>query len=153
MLFWMKKVCWSGVTLIMDNQPCKVNMCPCRGQRYVFITLFWHGYLVSYWHINSVIKWAETSENVQCTTGHLRPAKLQISLRIRAVWSESSLGSFWIAKNTNFLHVDNEDSDQTAWMRRLIFVGCTCRTVCFLPLRLRLSGSGTFTRPWFIRLM
>ena len=31
--------------------------------------------------------------------GHVRPAKIQISLRIRAVWSESSLGAFWIAKD------------------------------------------------------
>ena len=30
----------------------------------------------------------------------MRPAKIQISLRIRAVWSESSLGEFWIAKYT-----------------------------------------------------
>ena len=32
------------------------------------------------------------------TFGHVRPAMIQISLRIRAVWSESSLGIFWIAK-------------------------------------------------------
>ena len=32
----------------------------------------------------------------------------------RAVWSESSIGALWIAKDTNFLHADNEDSDQTA---------------------------------------
>ena len=30
------------------------------------------------------------------TFGHVRPAKIQISLRIRAVWSESSRGTFWI---------------------------------------------------------
>ena len=29
------------------------------------------------------------------TFGHVRPAKIQISLRIRLVWSESSLGAFW----------------------------------------------------------
>ena len=28
-----------------------------------------------------------------------RPAKIQIRLRIRAVWSESSLDAFWIAKD------------------------------------------------------
>ena len=28
------------------------------------------------------------------TFGHVRPAKIQISLRIRAGWSESSLGAF-----------------------------------------------------------
>ena len=66
------------------------------------------------------------------------PAKIQISLRIRAVWSESSLGAFSIAKDTKFLHADNEDSDQTARMRRLIWVffGRTCQKVRFLTLRL-----------------
>ena len=43
----------------------------------------------------------------------MRPAKIQISLRIRAVWSESSLGAFWIAKDAKFLPADNEDSDQS----------------------------------------
>ena len=38
----------------------------------------------------------------------MRPAKIQISLRIRAVWSESSLGAFWIAKDAAFLDVANE---------------------------------------------
>ena len=37
-------------------------------------------------------------------------------------WSESSLCAFWTAKDANFLHADNEDSDQTARMRRLIWV-------------------------------
>ena len=41
----------------------------------------------------------------------VRPAKIQISLRIRAMWSESSLGAFWIAKSTIFLYAGNEDSD------------------------------------------
>ena len=73
----------------------------------------------------------------QRTFGHVRPAKIQISLRIRAGWSESSLGAFWIAKDAKFLHADNEDSNQTARMRRLIwvFVGRTCQKVRFLTLR------------------
>ena len=36
---------------------------------------------------------------VKRTFGNVRPAKIQIRLRIRAVWSESSLGAFWIAKD------------------------------------------------------
>ena len=52
--------------------------------------------------------------------GTLRQAKNQISLRIRAVWSESSLASFWIAKVAKFLSADMEDSGQTARMRGLI---------------------------------
>ena len=34
--------------------------------------------------------------------GHVRPAKIQISLHIRAGWSESSLGAFGIAKHAEF---------------------------------------------------
>ena len=43
------------------------------------------------------------------TFGHVRPAKIQISLRIRADWSESSLGALWTAEDAKFLHADNED--------------------------------------------
>ena len=43
----------------------------------------------------------------------VRPAKTQISLGIRPVWSKSSLCTQWVAKDPNFLHADSEDSDQT----------------------------------------
>ena len=43
----------------------------------------------------------------------MRPAKTQISLGMRPVWSESSLCAQWVAKDPSFLHVDSEDSDQT----------------------------------------
>ena len=39
--------------------------------------------------------------------------KIEISLQIYAVWSESSLSAFWIVKSVKSLHSDNEDSDQT----------------------------------------
>ena len=48
------------------------------------------------------------------TFEHFLPAMIQVSLRIRTIWSESSLGAFWVAKDAIFLHADNEDSDQTA---------------------------------------
>ena len=48
------------------------------------------------------------------TFGHVRPLKIQIRLGICAVWSESSLGSFWIAKDAMFPPADNKDADQTA---------------------------------------
>ena len=44
------------------------------------------------------------------TSGQVRTAKIQISLRIRR--SESSLGAFGISKDAKFLHADNEDSDK-----------------------------------------
>ena len=34
--------------------------------------------------------------------------------------SESSIDAFWIAKDAKYIHADNEDSDQTVRMRRLI---------------------------------
>ena len=48
------------------------------------------------------------------------------------------MGVLWIAKDANFLHADNEDSDQTVRMHRLIgeFIGCTYQKVRFLELRL-----------------
>ena len=54
------------------------------------------------------------------TLGHVRPAKVPVSLCIPAVCKESPLGAFWIAKDAKFLHADNEDSEQSARMRRLI---------------------------------
>ena len=52
---------------------------------------------------------------------HVRPAKTQISLDIRPVWSESSLCSQKIViKGPMFLYADNEDSDKTGQMPRLI---------------------------------
>ena len=44
------------------------------------------------------------------TKWHVRPAKTQISLGIRPVWSESSLCAQWVAKDSSFLHADSEDS-------------------------------------------
>ena len=79
------------------------------------------------------------SPNVRkCTFGHVHPAKIQISQRIRAVWSESSLGAFWIDDDANFHYAENEDTNQTARMRRLIwvFIGRTCQKVRFLTLRI-----------------
>ena len=44
----------------------------------------------------------------------VRPAKTQISLGIRPVWSESSLCAQWVANDPSFLHADSEDwSDWT----------------------------------------
>ena len=48
------------------------------------------------------------------TFGHVRPAKIQISLRFRAEWSESSMRASSIAKDAKFLRADKKDSSQTA---------------------------------------
>ena len=39
----------------------------------------------------------------------LRPAKTQISLGTRPVWSESSQSAQWVAEDPMFLHADSED--------------------------------------------
>ena len=73
------------------------------------------------------------------TKWHVRPAKTQISLGIRPVWSESSLSAQWVAKDPRFLPADSEDSGQIGRMPRLIwvFAGRTCHFVGFVMRRLK----------------
>ena len=66
----------------------------------------------------------------------VHPAKTQISLGIRPVWSESSLWTEWVAKDPSLLHVDSEDTDQTGQMSRLIWVFAG-RTLILLVLSCR----------------
>ena len=66
----------------------------------------------------------------------VRPAKTQISLGIRPIWSESSLCAQYVAKDPSFLHADSEDSDQTGRMPRLIWVFAR-RTLILLVLSCR----------------
>ena len=71
------------------------------------------------------------------TFWYVRPTKTQISLRIRAVWSESSLSAWRNFASLAIQKAPSEDSDQTARMRRLIriFAGRTCLKVRFLTVR------------------
>ena len=81
------------------------------------------------------IEMTEMSRNAGKRTLTCAPSENhQISLRFRK--SESLLGLFWIAKDATFLNEDNEGSDQTARMRRLIwiFVEHTCKKERFRPL-------------------
>ena len=66
----------------------------------------------------------------------VHPAKTQISLDIRPVWSESLQCAQWVAEDPLFLHADSEDSDQTGRMPRLIWVFAG-RTVTLLVLPCR----------------
>ena len=68
----------------------------------------------------------------------MRPAKIQTSLRVRAVWPESYLGAVRVARTPLILHTDREGSDQTARMRRLIWVfdGRLCQFVTWTGYRL-----------------
>ena len=59
---------------------------------------------------------------IKLTKWHVRPAKTQISLGIRPVWSESSLFA-WRKLGSLATHWSHsEDADQTGWMPRLIWV-------------------------------
>ena len=51
-----------------------------------------------------------------------RPSKIQISLRIHTIWSESSAVALWVAKGPMFLQTENYGSDQTVQMSRLIWI-------------------------------
>ena len=62
------------------------------------------------------------------TFWNVRPTKTQISLRIRAVWSESSLSARRNFASLAIRNAPSEDSDQTVRMHRLIliFTGGSC---------------------------
>ena len=110
-------------------------------------------YKISWWITRPGPKWPECADWTESLLGacHIRYTfktcclsecfkTNSLNARIRtcfhAVWSESSMGAFWIAKNAKFLHAPNDDSDQPARMRRLIrvVVGRTYQKVRFLKL-------------------
>ena len=64
----------------------------------------------------------------------VRPAKTQISLGICPVWAESTLCTYWVAKDPSFLRAGSEDSDQTRWMPRLIWVSLGAHSLCWFCL-------------------
>ena len=55
-------------------------------------------------------QWRLRSNFRKCIFDFVRQTKIQISLRIRGVRSDSSLGAFWVAKHVNFLHADSLDN-------------------------------------------
>ena len=97
---------------------------------FVFLTLVSEMY--------SVIHFDLSHDMTKSTKWYVRPAKTQISLGIRPVWSESSLCAQLVAKDPSFLHVDSDDSDQTGRIPRLIwvFAGRTAIFVGFVMTRL-----------------
>ena len=72
----------------------------------------------------------------------VRPVKIQSSLGIPPVWSESLLCAQWVAKNPSFLHTDSKDSDQTGQMPRLIWVFTRRHFVGFVTRWLNLHAQG-----------
>ena len=95
---WLAFAVWSVTVLLLKHVSNDFR----SDQVYTYIT-----FLASFW----------------CSLGLLLnfcPLHLQISLRIRTVWPEPSLAACWIT--ADFLHADNENSDQTVRMRILIWV-------------------------------
>ena len=99
----------------------------------------WRGSSVSlnYLAVISVFNWAASWQNQQ--------NGMCAQQRHRSAWAsaqsdQSSLCAQWVAKDSSFLHVDNEDSDQTGWMPRLIwgFAGRTGHFVGFVMRQLNL---------------
>ena len=78
------------------------------------------------------------SRDMTKPTKWVRPAKTQISLGIRPVWSESSLSAWRCLWSLAIHWAHSEDSDQTGWMPRLIWVFAG-RTLILLVL----SGRGS----------
>ena len=76
----------------------------------------------------------------------VRPAKTQISLGIRPVWSASSLCAQWVAKGPSFLHADSEASDHTGRMPRLIWVFAGRTTILLV-----LSWGGSIIQRYLCR--
>ena len=69
-------------------------------------------------------------------TWHVRPAKTQISLGIRPVWSESSLSARRMIGSLASYWAQSEDLDQTGRMSRLIWV-FAWRTLYFVGFVMR----------------
>ena len=63
-------------------------------------------------------------------------AKIQISLRIRAVWAKSALGVVWIAKDAKFCEKWKLQSDCADAQPDLSLRNAQCQKVRFLTLRL-----------------
>ena len=90
--------------------------------------------------------WGKQNElpHVKTSKMTVRPVKTRISLGIRPIWSESSVCAQWVAKDPSFLHADSEDSDQTGWMTRLIWVFAIAHShfVGFVMRQLKLNTPG-----------
>ena len=138
------------VCLTQGREKIGRNPGPCE---HFVIYCFWNSRNVLYVHITCII--LDKTKRIQprhdkTNKMSVRPAKTQISLGVRSVWSESSLCAQWVAKDSGFLHVDSEDSDQTGRMI-WVFAG---RTAILLVLSCRGSvikvlNNSRFTKSWF----
>ena len=82
----------------------------------------------SQWHLQNMSRFV-----TKPTKWRVCPAKTQISLGIHPVWSASLLSAWRKLRSLATHWVHNENSDQTGWMPKLIwvFAGCTDHFVGF----------------------
>ena len=87
-----------------------------------------HGKLYNFFAQYHSHKHTSNSNGRRRTFLHMHRTKTQISLRIRTVWSESSLSAWRNFTSLAIQNAHSEDSDQTTRMRRLIwiFTGRSC---------------------------
>ena len=143
------------LTLSGSNYPCleQISMVSKMYEllRFVCISIvpLWSWYRTDYDMSQSTTAYDKT-----CATSEdsdLRPAKTQISLRIRAVWSESSLIACVFYSLRAIQRVINKTPCHTRWMYRLIwvFAGHTGLIVGFIVRWLKFD-CGTSWIPLFI---
>ena len=113
---------WYILWMCVFNEPCRILTPRKHVHGNVNSPVFCRNILLSHWQA-AMRKLNDMSRLMtKPTKWHVRPAKTQISLGIRPVWSESSLCAEWVAKDPSFPHVDSEDAGQTGRMPRLIWV-------------------------------
>ena len=100
--------------------------------------LSWTSWKVKWVFIRGLrcIKKGHMSRDMTTNKMSVRPAKTQISLGIRPVWSEYSLSAWRKFRSLATHWAHSEDSDQTGRMPRLIWVFAGC-TVTLLVLSCR----------------
>ena len=79
---------------------------------------------------NMAHQWHQEEIHMSQLIMDVRPAKTQISLIIRPVWSESSLYAHWVTKDPNFLHA-NRSHMLFCWF---------CQGFCHLLMCLNIAG-------------
>ena len=78
------------------------------------------------WYVNGLLNEPRHDKTSRMS---VRPAKTQISLGIRPVWSESLLCAQSIAKDSSFLHADSKDPDQTGRIYTVLLKIDMCRSL------------------------
>ena len=131
---------------VLYPKPCCNEPCYREVEVYIFLASlpFLASYKISYSKSFLQVSIDFYSSELPHDKMNMHPAKTQISLGIRPVWSESSLCTQWVDKGPSFLYADSEDSDQTGRMPRLIrvFAGHTVILLVFVMRRLKYLYEG-----------